>query len=119
MFIQQAFIHQQKRIRLGIAIVVALLSAAAANAEPQACSNGEDTAGAVYSVKGKQVNLRNGPGKTYKRVRSETDELVTLDDGYIVRENCREGSWSQISLLSPDWLRKSHRGWVHSRYLVR
>lgn len=91
----------------------------AAESEPVSCRDESPGNGKVYSVKGKHVNLRSGPGRSYERIRDESDKIAKLEDGYIVRENCREGDWSQIDLLSPDWLRKSHRGWVYSRFLAR
>lgn len=99
--------------------VISLLTARSVIAEPVSCGDAAEESGKVYSVTGKRVNLRDGPGTSYGRIRDESDKLATLDEGYIVRENCREGDWSQINLLSPDWLRKSHRGWVHSSFLAR
>lgn len=116
-------LESQIKPMLRIVAVILLLasgsiSAATVVAEPVPCEEENAANGKVYSVKGKGVNLRLGPGRSFDRVRDEDNKLAKLDAGYIVRENCRTGEWSQINLLSPDWLRKSHRGWVHSSFLA-
>ncbi len=103
------------------------------------CDQEASKSGEVYAVDGTRVNVRSGPGIDYdKLVKASAEEnwgseinseknnnaekrrrrYITVTKGYIVRENCRQGDWSQITVLSPDWLRKSHRGWVKTRYLI-
>ncbi len=102
-----------------------MLVTIAARADGVACATDEKT-GDVYAVKGSIINIRQGPGTEFERVidieaseKLGTTEYAKVSKGHIVRVNCRQGNWSQINVLSPDWLRKSHRGWVMSRFISR
>ena len=89
----------------------------------QACGDANRT-GVEYVVSGSSINIRNGPGTQYDKIvnRKATEVLgetiyVQIDHTVTVHEFCRKGDWSYIQVDKPDWLRKSHRGWVASRYL--
>ena len=89
----------------------------------QACADANRT-GVEYGVSGSSINVRKGPGAQYDKIvnREATEALgetlyVQIAHTVTVHEFCRKGDWSYIQVVKPDWLRKSHRGWVASRYL--
>lgn len=110
--------------RWGLLFTLMLVSIGA-RADAVTCATDEKT-GDVYAVNGSIINIRQGPGTEFERVvdievseKLGTTQYAKVSKGNIVRVNCRQGNWSQINVLSPDWLRKSHRGWVMSRFLSK
>lgn len=94
-------------------------------ADAVVCEN-DDITGNVHAVNGSIINIRQGPGREFDRVVDEdasdkkgSTQYAKVSKGHIVRVNCQKGQWSQINVLSPDWLRQSHRGWVMSRFLSK
>lgn len=103
-----------------------LLNSSIVNADEVICSVEQETGGEVYAVKGSNINIRKGPSKDSDRVidpdaseEAGSTQYAMVSKGHIVRVNCQQDGWSQINVLSPDWLRKSHRGWVMSRFLSK
>ncbi len=70
-----------------------------------------------------EVQFREKPDKSAKRVVNvkatnvigET-QYQQIDGTTTVRELCKQGDWSEVQIVEPDWL-TSHRGWVPSKYL--
>lgn len=76
-------------------------------------------------VTGTDINVRKGPGTEFEKVvnKKASDVLgrthyVKIDAGVTLIEFCQDGDWSYIEVDEPDWLRKSHIGWVHGKFLV-
>lgn len=88
------------------------------------CSNGAKLTGKQYNVIGTSINIRSGPGMNHKKLVNEKatkilgkTHYLSIDDTTIVFEKCTKANWSWIRILEPDWLRKTHRGWVLSKFL--
>jgi hypothetical protein len=67
--------------------------------------------------------LREAPSKDAKRIVNQkaTDILgetqyQQIDASATVRELCRQGKWSEVQIVEPDWL-SSYRGWVPSKFI--
>lgn len=89
----------------------------------QQCASAEVT-GVEYGIAGSRINVRKGPGTNYEKIVNQkaTSTLgkthyIQIDNSVTVLEACRKGDWSFIQVISPDWLRDSHQGWVASRFL--
>jgi hypothetical protein len=70
-----------------------------------------------------EVQFREKPSKSADRVINakatnilgET-QYQQIDGTTMVRELCKQGPWSEVQIVEPDWL-SSHRGWVPSKFL--
>lgn len=91
---------------------------------PPACKDDAHVTGKTYNVIGSGINVREGPGTDFNRVVNQkaTDILktinyISIDDSFVVFEECTKGNWSWIRVLQPDWLKFSYRGWVLTKFL--
>lgn len=91
---------------------------------PPQCIAGSVKTGKKYNVVGSGINVRSGPGTNHDKIINQKatsilkkTQYITIDDSTIVFEECTNGEWSYIRVLEPDWLRDSHRGWVHGKFL--
>ena len=89
-----------------------------------ACDSTSTITGREYHVLGSHINVRQGPGISFPKVinRKATEILkktqyITIDDTTIVYEECTKNGWSWVRVVEPEWLRRSHKGWVASRFL--
>jgi hypothetical protein len=96
-----------------------------AQASTADCPAGSEPSGATLRVRGSDINLRTGPGTEYDRVvnHKATDiigstQYASIDSSTRVLEECRQGEWSWIRVIEPEWLRDSHRGWVANMFLL-
>jgi hypothetical protein len=90
-----------------------------------ACKNGVGVTPQRMGVTGTDINVRKGPGTEFEKVvnKKASDALgrthyVKIDAGVTLIEFCQDGEWSYVEVDEPDWLRKSHIGWVHMKFLV-
>lgn len=90
------------------------------------CGAKSQQTGKVYRVKKRTFNIRSGPGTKFPRILNEKASrglkkkiYAIIDNSTTVREICTQGRWSRIDLVTPEWLAKSHMGWVASRFLRR
>lgn len=88
------------------------------------CGPNAVATGNTYGVTGSSINIRTGPGSQYDRIVNEKATRILKETMYIhidstvtIREVCRQGEWSRIQVVEPEYLRDSHRGWVASRFL--
>lgn len=79
-----------------------------------------------YDVKGKDIDVRTGAGSNYPKViNKRASEIfkethyVKLDSSIKVMEECIKQDWSKIRVIQPDYLSKSHQGWILSKYLKK
>ena len=91
---------------------------------PPACGPRTATTGSTYAISGTSINVRKGPGTQHDRIVNEQASgilkktvYVQLDNSVTVHEACRDGDWSYVWVVEPDWLSDSHRGWIASRFL--
>lgn len=88
------------------------------------CPEGSVYTGAQFYVIGTGHELRDGPGKNYKKIVNEKatsmstkTQYVSIDDSTTVYEECTNEGWSWVRVIKPDWLQESHRGWVETKYI--
>lgn len=122
---QLGLLTRQTKVMVGL-LAALLLFSPWSSAENIKCSSEQTAKGEVHGIVGTKINLRSGPGTEYEKVvdpkateKKGSEQYAMLSTGHLVRVNCRQGKWSQVDTLSPDWLRKTHRGWVLSRYLKK
>lgn len=73
----------------------------------------------LFNIKNGQVDLRTGPGRQYKKVMNK-ESLKTLKSAYFVSIDSTvkftqdeiNGDWSRITVVQPDSLTESHKGWI-------
>jgi hypothetical protein len=89
------------------------------------CPAGSEPSGATLRVRGSDINVRTGPGTEYDRVVNHkatgiigSTQYASIDSSTRVLEECRQGEWSRIRVVEPEWLRDTHRGWVANRFLL-
>jgi len=88
------------------------------------CESNTILTGRELKVNGTSINVRTGPGISYEKVvNKKTTKIlkktvyVSIDDTVTVFEECTKDNWSKIRVIEPDYLSKSHQGWVASRFL--
>lgn len=88
------------------------------------CGSSSTKTGKTYKVNGSDINVRSGPGTNYDKIINQKASsilkkniYVTIDNTVTVFEECTQGEWSKVKVTDPDWLSKSHRGWVLSKFL--
>ena len=90
----------------------------------QLCDGSSKKTGVIYKISGSEVNVRKGPGVNFSKIINQkateilrTTQYITVDNSVTIYEECTQGEWSKIRVTDPDWLSKSHRGWVSSKFL--
>ncbi|MBY0430518.1 MAG: hypothetical protein K2Q10_04920 [Rhodospirillales bacterium] len=116
------------RILAGLSLALLLTSAGTVNAAAvipiEPCGAGSDSIDRVAALGGSGIALHAGPGSDKPRIGdAEAARLVgkavdaTLDRSMTVREQCRRGEWSRVTVEEPKALRESHQGWVLTQAL--
>lgn len=95
-----------------------------ANAAVESCGSGSTKSGQKLGVNGSDNYLHAGPSsKTPKLLNEKTTKIMgkpyylQIDNSVTVIEDCTKAGWSKVRVHEPDWLRKSHIGWVPSSVL--
>jgi len=111
---------------LWLSISIFMLASPAFASSLVPCGPKSVRTGNILGVTGTDINIRLGPGTNYEKIVNQKATNIFkktmyahVDNSVTVREICRQGDWSRIDVIEPDWLRESHRGWVASRFLRR
>jgi len=79
----------------------------------------------VYKIEGEDIFIRVGPGINYDKLinKKATEALgethyAQVDYTGEVTIEETDGDWSKIRVVKPDWLSKSHVGWIPTKYIV-
>ncbi|MCP4763470.1 MAG: SH3 domain-containing protein [archaeon] len=88
------------------------------------CGDREVETGKIYKISGSRINIRKGPGINFDKIINKkateilkTTQYITVDNTVTVFEECTKNGWSKIRVTEPEWLRKSHRGWIASKFI--
>ncbi|GAA6153888.1 hypothetical protein NBRC116587_33100 [Pseudoteredinibacter isoporae] len=91
---------------------------------PKDCENGAQLTGKRYTPIGTGISMRGGPGIKFKKLINKKatkvlkkTKYLSVDDTTLVYEECTQGNWSWVRVISPKFLSKSHRGWIESKHL--
>lgn len=80
----------------------------------------------IYGIEGEDIFIRVGPGENYEKLVNEKatemqNETVYAEVDYsctvIITESM--GDWSKIRVVDPDWLSRSHVGWIPTKYILK
>jgi hypothetical protein len=96
--------------------------AAEQKAPVSSCEIGSPADGGVVAVTG-EYDLRATPSDKGKKIKNEKASAAlgethyhAIDFSTTVRQLCAEGDWSEVQIVTPDWL--THvRGWVPNKVL--
>lgn len=114
-----------KRTSIVIVWTIVLFLSGTATAENiQPCGSSSKKTGKIYKVNGSEINVRKGPGTNFSKIVNEKatrilkkTHYITIDNTVTVYEECTQDGWSKIRVTDPDYLSKSHRGWIASKFL--
>ena len=94
------------------------------NEMPAECVAGSSKTGREFIPRQGDIPIFQGPGEdTGRIVNKKASEMlgrthyVQIDESTTIYEECVNGQWSYIRLISPDYLRHSHKGWILSKFV--
>jgi len=85
----------------------------------------EQPADKIFGINGEDVNIRTAPGKNSANLINEKatqalgeTQYCKVDHSTKVEVLETKDDWSKIKVIEPDWLSKTHIGWIPSKYLI-
>jgi hypothetical protein len=104
--------------------LIGFSAASLAAAEVEPCGKESIRTGQTRLGTGSNIYIRTGPRENADKIINEKatrilkrTEYISIDHSVKVYEECTQAGWSKISVIEPDWLRESHKGWVPSKAL--
>jgi hypothetical protein len=104
--------------------LIGFSAASLAAAEVEPCGKESIRTGQTRLGTGSDIYIRTGPRENADKIINEKatrilkrTEYISIDHSVKVYEECTQAGWSKISVIEPDWLRESHKGWVPSKAL--
>jgi len=96
------------------------------------CSNDSNETESVniqpinYNVEGERIILRSGPGENFDKIINKKASALLKEDHYtevdytvkVIILDSKDG-WSKIKVTEPDYLSKSHVGWMPTEHIVK
>lgn len=85
----------------------------------------EQPSSKVFGINGEDVVIRTAPGEKSKKLINEKAtqalgeiQYCQVDHSTKVEVLETKDDWSKIKVVEPDWLSKTHVGWIPSKFLI-
>jgi hypothetical protein len=112
------------RLHVGVGIALSLFTLTLQASAALPCASGATNSGKVFRVTGSDHELRAAPSADSARLINEkasgilkTTVYRSIDNSTKVLEECRQGAFSRVRVVDPEWIAQTHVGWVASSVL--